>query len=327
MSEMKQPCMLFINYPLFSDLSKISAKDYFGDPGCMLEAQVETYRKLGADGPVSPDFGTAVEASAFGGRVVYDNAGIPSIRPSDELNIEDLAKLPPADPYRDGLMAKFLEFLEYFNEHVPSDMHLTSGNTMAPLTAAATLRGISEFCMDLIDEPECVEQLLQTVTKTEIAFLKAQKEILGERFDRVFLSDDISSFLSADQFRNFVAPSYEAIYGAFPNVDRWLHNDGNALHIAEEVGKTSVEYWQIGKCVDMEEMFRRTGQKITLAGNLDPIRDLLNGAPDSVRERARREAERFWDTGRHICTTGGFLSFGTSVENIKAMMAGASSCD
>ena len=61
MDKSNTPCMLFINYPLFSDLAKISAREYFGDPQCMLEAQVETYRKLGVDGPVSPDFGTVVE--------------------------------------------------------------------------------------------------------------------------------------------------------------------------------------------------------------------------------------------------------------------------
>lgn len=323
MDKVKTPCMLFINFPLFSDLAAISAKEYFGDPQCMLEAQVETYRKLGVNGPVSPDFGTVVEASAFGGQVVYDNTGIPSIHASADADIEELAKLPPADPYHDGLMVKFLEFLEYFKTHIPSDMHLTSGNTMAPLTAAATLRGISDFCMDMIDDPESVEALLSSVTKSEIAFLKAQREILGKDFDRVFLSDDISSFLSAKQFADFVAPTYEAIYGAFSDVQKWLHNDGESLHIAAEIAKTPVEYWQIGKCVDMEAIYQQTGYKITLAGNLDPIADLLNGTPEAVREKARCEAGKFRNTGKYICTTGGFMSYGTPVENIKAMLEGA----
>lgn len=322
MDQCKIQSMLFINYPLFSDISKISAKEYFGDPQCMLEAQVETYRKLGVNGPVAPDFGTVTEASAFGGKVVYDNAGIPSIHAEEDADIAQLAELAPADPYSNGLMPRFLEFLEYFKTHIPTGMHLTSGNTMAPLTTAASLRGISDFCMDIIDDPESVETLLQTITQSEIAFLAAQKQILGDQFDRVFLSDDISSFLSANQFQTFVAPGYEQIYNAFPNVQKWLHNDGNSTHIAAEIAKTSVEYWQIGKCVDMEEIYRQTGYRITLAGNLDPIDDLLNGSAERIREKAKRQAEQFGHTGKYICSTGGFMSYGTPLENIRAMMEG-----
>lgn len=314
------PCLLFVNFPLISDLTGVSSREYFSDAKIMMDSQIETYSKLGTDGPISPDFGTVVEASALGGEVVYDNAGIPSIHVSPDSDIETLAQLKPADPRTSGMMKKALTFLEYMVAHAPSGIRVASTNTMAPMTAAATLRGISDFCMDTIEEPELVEQLLDTVTKTEIEYLAAQREILGDSFDRVFLSDDISSFFSDAQFRQFVLPTYTRIYGAFPGAQRWLHNDGASTHIAAAIAEAGVQLWHIGKCVDMAEIFRLTENKIALCGNLDPIEDLLNGTEQSVYDCACQEIARFKHSGKHICSTGGFLGYGTPIKNIKAMI-------
>lgn len=315
------PYMLYINFPFIKSITGISAQDYFSDPRLQLEAQVETYRRIGVGGLISPDFGTVAEASAFGGRVVYDNTGIPSVKPDPDVCIEDLAELSVVAPADGEMMARYLSFLEYFAAHTPEGFRCVSSNTMAPFTAAAAVRGISGLCMDIIEEPELSMAFLNTVTQTEIGFFREQEAILGDSFDRIFLSDDISSFLSVKQYREFVMPCYQQIFSAFPHVQHWLHNDGNSTHLAPLIAEVGVQAWHIGKCMDMGELFRLTEGKVALFGNLDPIQVLLKGSRELVRSQVEKELREHRGIGKYICSSGGFIGYGTPVENIQTMIA------
>lgn len=315
------PYMLYINFPFIKSVTGITSQSYFSDPQMQLEAQVETFRRIGVGGGlVSPDFGTVTEASAFGGKIVYDNTGIPSLKPDPEVTIETLAQLPATDPADGQMMARYLSFLEYFVSHMPEGFRCTSSNTMAPFTAAAEVRGISDLCMDIIEEPELSIDFLNTVTQTEIAFFREQEKILGDSFDRIFLSDDISSFLSANQYRQFVMPTYRQIFQAFPHVQHWLHNDGNATHLAPLIAQTGVHAWHIGKTMDMGELLRLTEEKVVLFGNLDPVSVLLQGSEMTVRTQVEKEIREYGNTGKYICSSGGFINYGTPIGNIQAMV-------
>ena len=321
----RTPWILFINFPLIASVTGVKSSEYFHDPQTMTEAQAETFRKLGTDGPLSPDFGTVAEASAYGGRVVYDREGIPSIQPDPGPETADLIPEAPTDPRTSGLMARQLEFLAYMAAHCPPGMEVASCNMMAPLTAAATLRGISDFCVDVIEEPEAVAELTDRITQTEIASLEEQRRILGGRMKRVLLSDDISSFLSAGQFEALVRPIYDRIYGAFPEAQRWLHNDGNAAHLAPSISRAGIQLWHVGKNMDMGKLFDLTEGRVALCGNLNPVTELLHLKPEEVKKRAQEEVKRYQERGKHILSTGGFISYGTAIDAILAMMEGADS--
>lgn len=318
------PCVLFINYPFISSVTKIKAEEYFFHPESMMEAQVETYRRLGLTGPIWPDFGTVCEASALGGEVVFDAGGIPSIKSDPHTPLEHLADISPADPLKDGWMPRYLAFLEYFQKNKPADFQLTGGNIMAPFTTAAMLRGIDDFCADILEEPELIEKLLQTCTKTIIAFFREQKKILRESFDRIFMSDDVSSMVSIQMFEEFVRPTYEAIFHEFPDIPHWLHNDGRATHLSEKIAAAGVQVWHIGKTEDMGEILRRTDGKVLICGNLDPLAELLHGTPEEVLARTKKEIKDYRFSSKLILSTGGFLSWGTPIENVKAMLRASS---
>ena len=323
MEGISTPFLLFVNFPLISSLTGVKGKEYFSDAKTMMDAQVDAFRMLGTDGPLSPDTGTVAEASALGGRVIFDSKGIPSIQADAEKELEDYEGISVADPYTDGWMARCLTYLDYFVTHKPEDMRVAGSNAMAPATTCAALRGIEDFCVDLLEEPEAALKLLETAAQSLIAYFQAQKKILGDAFERILMSDDIASFLSLPQFERFVAPGYKKIYGAFPGIERWLHNDGNAVHIASVVARTGIDLWHIGRIVDMGVMFEKTEGKVALCGNLSPTEDLLNGTREEVYARARKEIEAYASTGKHILSTGGFLSYGTRVENIQALMQAA----
>ena len=140
---------------------------------------------------------------------------------------------------------------------------------------------------------------------------------------RVLLSDDISSFLSAGQFEALVRPVYDRIYGAFPEAQRWLHNDGSAAHLARSILQAGIQLWHIGKDMDLGELLRLTEKKVALCGNLNPVTELLGMTPEEVEARARKEAGQYRETGKHVLSTGGFISYGTASETILAMMRGA----
>lgn len=311
---------LFINFPYISYLTGVKAEDYFNDPAVMMNAQIECQRKLGLDLIISPDFGTVIEANAFGAEINVDSYGIPSPLVLKNNSLDEIANLRIDDYKNNRAIQKLLYFLEYMVSNAPEGVEVASSNVMSPLTIASSLRGISTFCMDTFDEPDLVKDVLNNMTDFVISFLKEQEEILSAPLKRVLISDDISSFFDAEFFTENIHPIYERIFSAFPESQYWLHNDGEALHLAEAISKTKVQLWHVGSCVEIDDVFKRTNENIALCGGLAPITDFLQGSADDLTLKTKELIRKYSSTGRYICSAGGFIGSGTSVENIAAFL-------
>jgi len=59
---------------------------------------------------------------------------------------------------------------------------------------------------------------------------------------------------------------------------------------------------------------------MTIMGNVHPLRILLEGKPDDVVKACRENIDRFAGDGGYILCSGGGLSPGTPIENVKAMV-------
>ena len=318
-----QPVLFFINFPFIKSLLDVDLHEYFNNPQVMMEAQIETYAKLGLNGPLYPDFGVVPECHALGAQVEFDYLGFPSVRSPLGVEIDAFADLKVADPWAGSMLTQALETLIYMKDHAPSNFYVTNSLIQSPFTAAAILRGISDFCMDVIDEPDAVKQLLSVVTKTDIAFLKEEEKILGYGLKQILIGDDISSFIRPEQFKEFIRPCYDEIYGAFPTAERWLHNDAEALHLSECIADAGFKLWHVGSCFDICEARKRTGGAVSLVGNLVPVKQVAELSEQEVYAAAIDEIKKFDGDPKYILGLGGFISYGTPLENLKAIIRAA----
>jgi uroporphyrinogen-III decarboxylase len=93
--------------------------------------------------------------------------------------------------------------------------------------------------------------------------------------------------------------------------------------ILEGIGKLGCDVVDIDYPVEMKQARSQMGPQQTLAGNLDPVRDLRNGSPETITKQL--EALQQWTGERWIVAAGCEIVRDTPHENLRAMVKFAKS--
>jgi len=309
-------CFNFYTYPFFHEVTKVPLNEYFHNPRTMLESQLEVYEQLEKCGDFAPDLGSVPESSCLGGPVRFDDKGFISVHELGINDIDDVIKLKPGDPYGGSYMTRVLETLEYMVEHAPKGYKVNPPALMGPFTVAAQLRGIGDFCADTICEPELVDALLEIVIETQVNYLKAQEKILG-KLDHVLVCDDLAAFLSEEDYRRLIIPTYDKVFGHFPDTQRWYHNDADAKHLITAVSDAGMAAWQYGPSVDPIIGVTGTQGKVTMLGGIMPT-DFARYSVDETIEVCNRLIDTFGGNPKFVLSAGGSINQ-TPIENLLAM--------
>jgi uroporphyrinogen decarboxylase len=235
--------------------------------------------------------------------------------------IEDVEGLQPVNPSTDGLMPFALKL---YKTHRPRI--LDAGYTIpmvaarGPLCLAAFLRGVSEFMMDTVENPEAVHKLLDLTTQTVIDWLKAQAEAAGDTVEGILVLDDIVGFLSAPAYRRIAQPYLKRITDAFPA--DWVkvyHNDANVRPFLADLPDAGFDVLNWGYKVDVLEAREKTKGRMALMGNVNPLDIGVRGTPEMVRSAASEVLAKTQGQGL-ILSVGGGVSPGMPKENIMALV-------
>src|ERR1043166_681940 len=123
----------------------------------------------------------AKEAEAIGCHVKYSDYVVPSI---DQHVLQDdkgkLARLEVPDPYRDGRLPAFLEQCQALSAaRFPSALGAV---LVGPWTIAMLLRNPELMCLDTIDDPEFVHELMRFAPETYREFIKPYHKEMVDYF-------------------------------------------------------------------------------------------------------------------------------------------------
>jgi uroporphyrinogen-III decarboxylase len=230
--------------------------DYLDDPAVMTAFQERTYydqvKEIDDDFVpyLMPWLGTVVTASALGCQIEFipkqDPAANPRFYPIQAP--EDIRKLEVADPEKDGLMPKVLEYLRYMKANSFLPVGIT--DFQGPLTTCNQLLGYDKLIYLMYDHPNLMHELMEKVTETLIRWVKKQKEVIGEPLNYcisdqqvytgkqagVWFSDDDAVLMSVNTYREFVVPYNSRILKEFGG--GVIHYCGNATHHAENFLQT-----------------------------------------------------------------------------------------
>jgi uroporphyrinogen decarboxylase len=139
-----------------------------------------------------------------------------------------------------------------------------------------------------LDDPASLHRLLDVVTDAVIAYLSAQRAA-GAQALQVF--DTWGGVLAPHMYREFSLPYLARIAAelkrgeASDRTPLILFGKGNAPYL-EELAATGTEGLGVDWTVSLEDARRRTGGKVALQGNLDPV--TLYASPAALRNEARR---------------------------------------
>ncbi|MBT9150962.1 MAG: hypothetical protein DDT40_01143 [candidate division WS2 bacterium] len=233
----------------------ISYKEYTENPDIMFEMQTkfDYFRRMNIPADyemgipeegwtVLVDFQNYYEAAWLGANVVYIENNVPANKPflSDDKKNSIFEKGIP-DAFS-GLMAKGRDYYEYFQEKALKYTfeHAKVGKIMpaimstdGPFQIACDSRGVTEFCLDLYEDPEYAHRLLDFITEAIIYRLKAWRKYIGvpEVDGQLSFADDSILLLSVDQYKEFVLPYHKRIVSELSNNRKFncIHLCGDAI--------------------------------------------------------------------------------------------------
>ena len=336
---------------------KYTFQQYFEDPNVMLDAQLRhMYFKafnLWRDEPmgypeegwsVFIDFQNTFEAPWFGCALRYFEEQVPDSVEILKSSKSLLYDMDISDPLSIPIMQRAIEFYEYFHEKCPTMEYmgrpvlpprgLPGAGTDGPFTVAFKLRGATELCLDIYEDPQYVHDLLSFITETTIKRIQAVRQYLVERghaSSEEFavpgwgFADDAVEMLSPAIYREFVLPYHRRLVEAFAGGGPVsMHLCGDASHmypvLAEELGANSFD---TGFPVDHGALRRQLGPDIEILGG-PSIMLLKNGHTEAVAQETKRILQSGVTEGKKfILREGNNVAPGTSLSHLQVMYEAA----
>ena len=169
-------------------------------------------------------------------------------------------------------------------------------------------------------EPTLMHQLLEVVTDSVIAYLSAQRAA-GAQALMVF--DTWGGVLAPHHYREFSLRYLTRIAQEFARGDGSertpliLFGKGNAPYL-EELAATGAEGIGVDWLVSLDDARRRTGGKVAIQGNLDPV--TLYASPEAIRAEVKRTIDSYGPYPGHVFNLGHGMSPDMNPEHVKVLV-------
>lgn len=174
-----------------------------------------------------------------------------------------------------------------------------------------TFDGAKQFCYQ---QPEVAHQLLQMITDTTIAYLKAQIEA-GANAVQIF--DSWGGLLSPQDFETYSLQYIRQIVTAVKDLAPTIVFAKGAWFALEEMAATGAHGLGLDWCIKPELARQMAGPNVTLQGNFDPAKLL---APIPVIEKSTKEMLDRFGRQRYIANLGHGILPNVPVAHAKAFV-------
>ena len=315
------PFFLNVNGPYFTSNTGTDIYSYYHDPELMLQCQLDMYHRFPGLTPIVPDVSIAAEPSALGAEVTFTKDGTPWAIPFIKTE-EDIEKLEIPNLDNAGYMTRAIEYCRFMQKKLEgTGIPVSMGAGHSPWGVACLIRDTSEFMMDIIRQPDFAKKLLRKCTDLTLAWLRMQQNLIPpENFKRILIWDDLAGFVGLDQFRKFILPVYEEIYAAFPECERWYHNDSETSAILEGLAEAKIQMFHYGYETDPAFIKEKIGDRVCLMGNIPPLSVLREGTPEEVDLSVKEIIKKSAKGGGLVVAAGGYIDEGTPIANLEAMI-------
>lgn len=317
------PVALIVDSPWLPGYAGIDTLDYFLRPDEWLRVNLELRDRFPEVTWIPGfwvEYGMAVEPSAFGARVIWHHDQPPSIEPV-KGGLAVLAEMDPPDPGRHGLMPLVLHrYADAERRLLPDGVKVQVVAARGPFAVAAWLLGVSELLIALKVEPGASGRLLDTLTETTIAWLRAQLNVLRAP-EGILLLDDIAGMLSPMMFEQLARPRLSRIFREFGGLIKIFHNDTPCAHLAGPMAALGFDVFNFSHTMDIADLQAKM-PGIALMGNVAPLEVMARGTPAEVAAWAH-ECVRKTEGRGLLLSAGGGVSPGTPPEAIDALVQAA----
>jgi len=266
-----------------ADILGVPYGQYARNHKLLADAQIKTAEQFGFD-YVSAISDPAREAADAGAKIQWFENQPPAILEDEALFADKsaLGRVKAPDPLSGGRMEDRIRAVELLHQRVGNQL-LVEGWVEGPCAEAADLRGINRLMTDFSDDPAFVRDLFAFTVETAIRFAHAQ---IQAGADIIGIGDAAASLVGPRIYKEFVWPEEKRLVHAIHALGGRvrLHICGNTRRLLEGMGQLGCEMVDIDYPVPMSEARAGMGPLQTLAGNLNPVKDLRDGTPESIAQ-------------------------------------------
>ncbi len=238
---------------------------------------------------------------------------------------DTLKGLRVPDPLRDGRMPEKLKAIRLVRQRF-GDRACVCGANAGPFSSACLLFGLTEALMMIHTDPALLDAACAFFVDLQIEWGLAQ---LDAGAHALWLGDcnAMSNLISVEQYKRFALEPCARVVEAYRKAGGLtiLHNSEESVPHIAAAAQLGVDVINVGPGIDIGRAKETLKGKVCLAGNLDPIRVLMNGRPAEVEAEAARIVRVGAPGGGFIFNTGEMNPRDTPEENMRALIRGARS--
>jgi uroporphyrinogen decarboxylase len=284
--------------------------------------EIEEVRLTPSGGPVytNLDIKGALHTDEFG--CVWDRtSGMPhpvGYPLEEDHTLLDQYTFP--DPYRAGRFDQAKALADKWRDKA----FIFGKLGMVLFERAWSIRGMVNLFTDMLDRPDFVDELLDRVLYEWNLPIIDQQVALG--VDGFYFADDWGSktglMFSPKLWRHFIKPRLAIIYDHCHQAGVYVgqHSDGNIVEIFPDLIEIGLDVFNPLEpaAMDILEMKRRFGDKVTFYGGVDVEHTLPFGTPEEVRAEVRERAATLGQGGGYILQSTHTMLFDVPLENLVA---------
>jgi MtaA/CmuA family methyltransferase len=286
---------------------------FAADHAVLVEANIRAAADFGFD-QVSAISDPYRETEGFGAEIVYVKDGVPRCVRPPLADDPDLGKLAKPDPARSVRMADRVAAVASFSRLARDSSIL--GWVEGPAAEAADLRGVENFLVDLMDDPDYAGDLMDLAVDNAIRFAEAQ---IRAGCDMVGMGDAIASQIGPALYEEFVLEREKRLVRAIQamGAKAKIHICGDITPLLPGLAEIAPDVLDCDHMVSLAQARRAMPAGTVLTGNLDPVSEVQRGTPASIRAAVARA---YAEAGNPFFVNAGCeIPPGTPAENLRAL--------
>ncbi|MDO8142003.1 MAG: uroporphyrinogen decarboxylase family protein [Candidatus Brocadiales bacterium] len=262
---------------------------------------------------------TSTLAEAMGTKMHFPEDDAPQVETPFIQTREDLTKLKPVNPEKDGRLPVYLDAVKRCVDVIGKEVFIVPV-IGAPFTTSAALRGTEKFIKELYTDPELVHTLMKVTTQSVKNLIDAYVKAGGVPVTVEPVAT--GSMISEKHFREFVLPYLKEVYSHIHsyNLPGVLHICGKTKRVIQCMAESGADILSIDN-IDLLDAKELVGEKVCLMGNVSPADGMLKGNPEIITAMVKECIAKASDNHRgYIVATGCEVPIKTPNENMVAFL-------
>jgi len=310
------------NFMLATCEAGVRMEEYRANPEAIARTHLHAVEKYGYD-CVMVDTDTTLLAEAMGAKseCAPNEPGritVPAIR-----SLREVERLKVVNPEKDGRIPALLEGVRILSKQVGGEIAIRGNADQAAFDLACLVRGIEEFLMELIEQPDNPQltELMEICYQSHLAVHRALAKA-GAHFTS--LGDSLAGpdVTSPRMFNRFARPYEERLVKdlAADGIFVVIHICGDTSRILDSLSEYAPCGFELDYKTDAAKAKHTVGARHVLFGNIDPSGVLARGSPQEVRAATRQLMSIWKPGGLFVLNAGCAIPPTTPPENIHALI-------